>query len=251
MYAEAQWTDRFRPALTSLSSGEEAWALFSEFALTTLLAMGARWGRGVRSRGSLPPIRPMRPPGRVLPGSHPVVLHTRLLSLARELFFRLVRLPVAAPADASTTLCTVRQFRRLARDLRFPFTEVDLTPEGTAHLCDRADEALQAAVKVRRLASLKRWRAPQALGPAQWPGGLPAPRATTPAAGSNHLAGPDGLPAFHPAVALEHAAQQWNQVFDVHQAGVPIDPLMRPIQHLLEQRALAPVTAEELRPSLT
>ena len=40
----------------------------------------------------------------------------------------------------------------------------------------------------------------------------------------------------------------------MHQAGVPIDPLMRPIQHLLEQRAvplaLAPVTAEELQASV-
>ena len=76
----------------------------------------------------------------------------------------------------------------------------------------------------------------------------------TSAAGSNHLAGPDGSPAFHPSTALTHAADQWNLIFGVHQAGIPVEPLMRPIQNLLEQRAvtldLGPVSPEDLMASV-
>ena len=255
VHAEGLWNDRYQAALASVRSAEEAWSLFSEFALSTLLGCGARWGRGVRSRGSLPPIRPKRPLVRPLPTSHPVVLYARLLSLARELFFRVVRLPMSAQPDASVTLHTLRRFRCLARQLRFPCTEEDLTPQGTAGLCERAAEALRVATHARRQASFKRWK--ERLRHSALHTGKEVfqhlQRATTPS-GSNHLAGPEGVPAFHPAQALSHAAAAWNEVFNVHREGIPVEPLMRPIQHLLEQRAvplvLLAVTPEDLASSV-
>ena len=112
----------------------------------------------------------------------------RLPSLVRELFFRVVRLPLATLHDAATTHCTLRRFRNLARDLSFSYEESDLTPSGIATLC----QALRHATRSRQSA-FKRWKT------CLRHSGLPSTQAST--AGSNHLAGPDGLPAFHPSTA--------------------------------------------------
>ena len=108
----------------------------------------------------------------------------------------------------------------------------DLTPGGTAHLCERIECRLQEVTRQRQRASYRRWKE-RLRHSALHTGKAKAATTSSP----NLLAGQDGLPAYHPANALKHAAQQWNTVFAVHADGIPVEPLMRPIQHLLERRA--------------
>ena len=120
----------------------------------------------------------------------------------------------------------------------FEYEESDLTPSGVATLCEKAEHALRTT-RSRQSASFKRWKV--RLRHSALHSGkevFQQLRRATSAAGSNHLAGPDGFPAFHPTAALTHSADQWNLIFGVHQAGIPVEPLMRPIQNLLEQRAV-------------
>ena len=106
--AEDLWQQSYSRDLTEASSSEQAWALFSDFALRVLVDFGAKWGRGIRTRGSLPPVRPKRSPEAALPPSHPITLHARLLPLARELFYRLARCRSTVP-DAAVTCATIRR----------------------------------------------------------------------------------------------------------------------------------------------
>ena len=166
-----------------------------------------------------------------------------------------MRLPLTSVADAQVTHCTLRRFCRVARELRFAYTDEDLTPVGVAPLCERVEAALRDAHLTRQRAAVARWK--ERLRHSALHSGKEVfahLRSVTLAAHSNSLAGPDGAPAYHPAVALAHAADQWNTVFEVHAEDFPVDPLMRPVQHLLEQRAsllvLDPVSAEELAASI-
>ena len=166
-----------------------------------------------------------------------------------------MRLPLTSVADAQVTHRTLRRFCRVARELRFAYTDEDLTPVGVAPLCERVEAALRDAHLMRQRAAVARWK--ERLRHSALHSGKEVfahLRSVTLVAHSNSLAGPDGAPAYHPAVALAHAADQWNTVFEVHAEDFPVDPLMRPVQHLLEQRAsplvLDPVSAEDLAASV-
>ena len=78
------------------------------------------------------------------------------------------------------------------------------------------------AVKARRQASFKRWR--ERVRHSALHAGKEVFRHLQRAT-SNHLAGPDGS-SLPPCCGLAHTADQWNQVFDVHQAGILIEPLI-------------------------
>ena len=90
-----------------------------------------------------PLLKPCGPPPTSLPLTHPVVLHTRLLSLARSSF----------------GLFACRwHFLKPCPGFCFEYEESDLTPSGVATLCEKAEHALRHTTRSRQSASFKRWK---------------------------------------------------------------------------------------------
>ena len=241
------WQDSFCELCHCASNADELAFQANQFALQILLQSGAKWKHGIKERGTKPVIRLCNVESSFQSKDGPTKalnLLDKTLRRIDDLSFKIVQ------SEPSSNCRHCHRISKVCRSLDFaivsPPTQESLND--LWHQISDHREFLAKQIRKDRISQWKKRMQGSAAGTMKDVSHYLKFKHREPTV--NAICDSQNLPIHHPVDAIAFANQQWKQVFDVHQEGIPTHPLLHAIEDSIVphkvQCTLGPLTPEQL-----